>query len=59
MLDLEEALKLSQSAGRTGCRALIQRGLLKRKNGDIEAARRDFEQAAQLGSQFARAQVCH
>lgn len=59
MLDLEQALKLSNSGGRTGCRALCQRGILRLKAEDIEGARADFEKAAKLGSQFARSQVCY
>lgn len=59
MLDLEQALKLSDSAGRTGCRALCQRGLLRRKANDIEGARADFEKDAKMGSQFARSQVLY
>uniref|UniRef100_A0A182IYQ6 Uncharacterized protein n=1 Tax=Anopheles atroparvus TaxID=41427 RepID=A0A182IYQ6_ANOAO len=55
--DIEEALKLSNRSGRTGCRALCQRGVLKRKNNDIDGARQDFELAAQLGSKFARTQL--
>lgn len=57
MEDLNRALKLSNSSGRTGCRALCQRGVLKRLKNDIDGARLDFEQAAKLGSQFAKSQV--
>uniref|UniRef100_A0A336LUL5 CSON001182 protein n=1 Tax=Culicoides sonorensis TaxID=179676 RepID=A0A336LUL5_CULSO len=57
MEDLNKALKLCKSSGRTGCRALCQRGVLKRFKEDIEGAREDFELAAKLGSQFARAQL--
>ncbi|KAL9703321.1 hypothetical protein quinque_006839 [Culex quinquefasciatus] len=55
--DIEQALRLSSSSGRTGCKALCQRGILKRKNNDTEGARQDFEQAAKLGSNFARTQM--
>uniref|UniRef100_A0A182NDC4 TPR_REGION domain-containing protein n=1 Tax=Anopheles dirus TaxID=7168 RepID=A0A182NDC4_9DIPT len=55
--DIEEALKLSNKSGRTGCRALCQRGILKRKNNDVDGAREDFEIAAKLGSKFARTQL--
>ncbi|KFB47261.1 AGAP010928-PA-like protein [Anopheles sinensis] len=55
--DIEEALKLSNGSGRTGCRALCQRGILKRKSNDVDGARQDFEQAAKLGSKFARTQL--
>lgn len=57
MEDLNKALRLSNSSGRTGCRALCQRGVLKRLKHDNEGAKLDFEQAAQLGSQFAKSQV--
>ncbi|XP_050080959.1 tetratricopeptide repeat protein 36 homolog [Anopheles maculipalpis] len=55
--DIEQALALSNNAGRTGCRALCQRGILKRKNNNIDGAREDFEVAAKLGSKFARTQL--
>ncbi|XP_065075655.1 tetratricopeptide repeat protein 36 homolog [Ochlerotatus camptorhynchus] len=55
--DIEQALKLSNRSGRTGCRALCQRGVLRRKNKDTDGAREDFEAAAKLGSQFARTQL--
>ncbi|XP_055625697.1 tetratricopeptide repeat protein 36 homolog [Toxorhynchites rutilus septentrionalis] len=55
--DIEQALKLSKRSGRTGCRALCQRGVLRRKNKDTDGAREDFEEAAKLGSQFARTQL--
>ncbi|XP_055691363.1 tetratricopeptide repeat protein 36 homolog [Lutzomyia longipalpis] len=55
--DLEEALKLSGGTGRTGCRALCQRGLLRRKNGDDDGARSDFKSATNLGSKFAHGQL--
>uniref|UniRef100_A0A1B0DI01 Tetratricopeptide repeat protein 36 n=2 Tax=Phlebotomus papatasi TaxID=29031 RepID=A0A1B0DI01_PHLPP len=51
------ALQLSGGTGRTGCRALCQRGLLRRKMGDDDAARDDFKTATNLGSKFARAQL--
>lgn len=57
MEDLNKALKLCKSSGRTGCRALCQRGVLKRLKNDIDGAKIDFEQAVQLGSQFAKSQV--
>lgn len=57
MQDLNKALELCKSSGRTGCRALCQRGLLRRKSGDNEGAIEDFEKAAKLGSKFARTQV--
>lgn len=57
MADLNEAVRLSGSAGRSGCRALCQRGLLWRRRNAIDAAKADFAVAARLGSQFARSQV--
>ncbi|XP_059623012.1 tetratricopeptide repeat protein 36 homolog [Phlebotomus argentipes] len=57
LADLEMALQLSGGTGRTGCRALCQRGLLHRKNGDDDAARDDFKAATNLGSKFARGQL--
>ncbi|XP_053676787.1 tetratricopeptide repeat protein 36 homolog [Anopheles nili] len=57
LLDIEKALELSNQSGRTGCRALCQRGIMKRKNDDIDGARQDFEAAAKLGSKFARTQL--
>ncbi|GAB0086355.1 Tetratricopeptide repeat protein 36 homolog [Sergentomyia squamirostris] len=57
LADLEKALQLSKGTGRTGCRALCQRGLLKRKTGDDDGAREDFKNATNLGSKFARAQL--
>lgn len=59
MVDLNEALRLSNDGGKAGCKALCQRGLLRRKLGDIEAAKADFTKAASLGSQFARSQVSY
>ncbi|XP_055599932.1 tetratricopeptide repeat protein 36 [Uranotaenia lowii] len=55
--DIEQALKLSKRSGRTGCKALCQRGILRRKNKDSDGAREDFEDAAKLGSKFARTQL--
>lgn len=57
LVDLNEALRLSDGGGKVGCQALCQHGLLMRKNGDIESARADFAKATKLGSQFARTQV--
>lgn len=57
MADLNDAVRLSNSAGRTGCRALCQRGLLWRRRNAVDAAKADFALAARLGSQFARSQV--
>ncbi|TNN69724.1 Tetratricopeptide repeat protein 36 [Liparis tanakae] len=55
--DLDRAVSLSGSAGRTACQALVQRGLLRRLACRGEEARADFEEAAALGSEFARQQA--
>lgn len=55
--DLAAALELSGGAGRVGRQALVQRGLLRRLQGRDDDARRDFAQAARLGSAFARHQL--
>uniref|UniRef100_A0A8D0EAF4 Tetratricopeptide repeat protein 36 n=1 Tax=Salvator merianae TaxID=96440 RepID=A0A8D0EAF4_SALMN len=55
--DLEVALKLSRGAGHVACQGFVQRGLLRRLQGHEGEARRDFEEAARLGSPFARQQL--
>ncbi|XP_028722247.1 tetratricopeptide repeat protein 36 [Peromyscus leucopus] len=55
--DLERAVTLSRGRGRAACQSFVQRGLLARLQGRDDDARRDFEQAAQLGSPFARRQL--
>lgn len=56
--DLNKALELANDQQtRTKCHAHCQRGVLHRKLDNLEAARADFEAAAQLGSKFAREQV--
>ncbi|XP_049634149.1 tetratricopeptide repeat protein 36 [Suncus etruscus] len=55
--DLERALTLSRGRGRAARQGFVQRGLLARLQGRDEDARRDFEQAARLGSPFARRQL--
>ncbi|XP_028321083.1 tetratricopeptide repeat protein 36 isoform X2 [Gouania willdenowi] len=57
LLDLDQALALTGSTGRTSCQALVQRGLLHRLQSRDDEARADFEKAAALGSEFARQQV--
>ncbi|XP_063228153.1 tetratricopeptide repeat protein 36 isoform X1 [Bacillus rossius redtenbacheri] len=57
LADLDRAVSLSGGAGRTGRQALCQRGIVHRKEGREEAARRDFQAASRLGSQFAKAQL--
>lgn len=56
-MDLDRAVSLSRGAGRTGCQALVQRGLLRRLMCQNDNAREDFEKAAALGSEFARQQA--
>ncbi|XP_055477881.1 tetratricopeptide repeat protein 36 isoform X2 [Psammomys obesus] len=55
--DLERALTLSGGRGRAARQSFVQRGLLARFQGRDDDARRDFEQAARLGSLFARRQL--
>ncbi|KAM6432326.1 tetratricopeptide repeat protein 36 [Liasis olivaceus] len=55
--DLEAALKLSGGAGLVARQGFVQRGMIQRLQGQEEAARRSFEQAASLGSAFARRQL--
>ncbi|XP_037363760.1 tetratricopeptide repeat protein 36 [Talpa occidentalis] len=55
--DLERALALSGGRGRVARQGFVQRGLLARLQGRDDDARRDFEQAARLGSPFARRQL--
>ncbi|XP_013929452.1 PREDICTED: tetratricopeptide repeat protein 36 isoform X1 [Thamnophis sirtalis] len=55
--DLEAALKLSRGAGPVARQGFVQRGLIQRLQGEDEAARSSFEQAAALGSSFARRQL--
>ncbi|XP_077162928.1 tetratricopeptide repeat protein 36 isoform X2 [Paroedura picta] len=55
--DLATALELSKGAGRVARQAFVQRGLIRRLQGQEEAAREDFLRAAQLGSPFARQQL--
>ncbi|KAH8379693.1 hypothetical protein KR009_006582 [Drosophila setifemur] len=56
--DLNRALALvSDKEVRTKCHAHCQRGVLYRKLDNLDAARADFEAAAQLGSKFAREQL--
>lgn len=58
LADLSKAIELSKDTHQlTKCRALCQRGIIKRKNNDNEAAREDFNESAKLGSKFARSQL--
>ncbi|KAM7355788.1 tetratricopeptide repeat protein 36 homolog [Cochliomyia hominivorax] len=55
--DLNEALSYSQNQNKTKCHALCQRGVLYRKQNKLDEARADFEEAAKMGSKFARQQL--
>lgn len=56
--DLTKAIELSgEDYKLTKCRAYAQRGIIKRKLNDLEAARDDFNESAKLGSEFARQQL--
>ncbi|CAG7723774.1 unnamed protein product [Allacma fusca] len=55
--DLNNAINLSGGKGRPACQAFCQRGLIYLRENHIEDARKDFEAAAKLGSQFAKAQL--
>ncbi|NWH48899.1 TTC36 protein, partial [Fregata magnificens] len=55
--DLDTAIHLSRGCGRAACQSFVQRGLIHRLQAREEEARRDFEQAARLGSAFARQQL--
>ncbi|EDV97232.1 tetratricopeptide repeat protein 36 homolog [Drosophila grimshawi] len=56
--DLNRALQLATDKQlRTKCHAHCQRGVLYRKLENLDAARTDFEAAAQLGSKFAKEQL--
>ncbi|XP_016933498.2 tetratricopeptide repeat protein 36 homolog [Drosophila suzukii] len=56
--DLNRAVELANDQQtRTKCHAHCQRGVLYRKLDNLDAARADFEAAAQLGSKFAKEQL--
>ncbi|KAK4296261.1 hypothetical protein Pmani_031232 [Petrolisthes manimaculis] len=57
MTDLDAALELSQGKGRAACQAYTQRAMIHRLRGDNDNARLDFQEAANLGSEFAKAQL--
>ncbi|GLH01596.1 Tetratricopeptide repeat protein 36 homolog [Gryllus bimaculatus] len=57
VMDLNKAIELSGGHGRSACQALCQRGLIFWKGGLTDEAKKDFEAAADLGSQFAKAQL--
>lgn len=53
--DIESALTKSGGRGRAAKQAFVQRGLIHRRNGNDEQAKKDFEEASDLGSEFAKA----
>jgi len=55
--DLERAMELSDGRGSAACQAALQRAMLYRLHGDDDSARRLFQQAADLGSAFAKSQM--
>ena len=57
--DLEKALELSGGRGRAACQAYTQRAMIKRLQHMDEEAKKDFQAAADLGSEFAKAQVTY
>ncbi|CAL4154130.1 unnamed protein product, partial [Meganyctiphanes norvegica] len=57
MSDLNQALTISEGRGRAACQAFTQRAMLHRVQGRDEEAKEDFTQAANLGSEFAKAQL--
>jgi len=59
LLDLSRSIELcGESFNLTKCRALCQRGIIKRKFFcDLTGARDDFNESAKLGSRFARQQL--
>lgn len=57
MEDLNKAIKYGDKQFKSRCHALCQRGVLYRKQNNLEEARADFEEAVRLGSKFAKTQV--
>ncbi|KAI6225129.1 hypothetical protein M3Y99_01375100 [Aphelenchoides fujianensis] len=55
--DLEAAIELSGGRGRAACQAFTQRALIHRLEGNMEAAKADYEKAAELGSKFAKMEL--
>uniref|UniRef100_A0A1A9WCR9 Uncharacterized protein n=1 Tax=Glossina brevipalpis TaxID=37001 RepID=A0A1A9WCR9_9MUSC len=55
--DLDIAIEYADIQYKTKCHALCQRGVLYRKQNKLSNARLDFEEAAKMGSQFAKIQV--
>ncbi|XP_068221196.1 tetratricopeptide repeat protein 36 homolog [Palaemon carinicauda] len=57
MADLDKAITLSEGKGRAACQAYTQRAMIHRLQERDELARSDFQVAASLGSEFAKAQL--
>ncbi|KAG5681121.1 hypothetical protein PVAND_010581 [Polypedilum vanderplanki] len=58
IIDLNKSIELSSDEYMlTKCRAYTQRGIIKRKQNNIEEARDDFNESAKLGSKFAHQQL--
>ena len=57
--DLTKAIELAtkDNQNKTLTQALCQRGLLYRKQEKNDLAKKDYEQAAKFGSQFAKSQL--
>lgn len=57
IIDLNNAINLSDGKGKAACQAYCQRAMIHRKQGREESATKDFQLAAKLGSTFAKAQL--
>ncbi|XP_064103645.1 tetratricopeptide repeat protein 36 homolog [Macrobrachium nipponense] len=57
LADLNKAITLSGSKGRAACQAYTQRAMIHRLQDREKSARSDFQEAANLGSEFAKAQL--
>ncbi|XP_037826296.1 tetratricopeptide repeat protein 36 homolog [Lucilia sericata] len=55
--DLNQALENCLNQAKSKCHALCQRGVLYRKQNKLDEARQDFEEAAKMGSKFAKQQL--
>lgn len=52
--DLNNAINLSEGIGKVACQAFSQRGLINQLQGKKQQALNDFQEAAKLGSAFAK-----
>ncbi|KAL3273730.1 hypothetical protein HHI36_015159 [Cryptolaemus montrouzieri] len=59
MVDVTKAIVLAQDTDlrKTLCQAHVQRGVLHRRNDDLDSAREDFRIAADMGDIFAKNQI--